>query len=203
MGNCIRILGTLDPDIHINDLVESLTAAGISAGIDFDLSESPSQWTILEISNENGELLAQLEREPVSEQSEGEKEIRYLKEIIDGRKPASAVKWLIKYFENVKVVYTFRLLDIAYDEENLEIIAIIKNCIWEKAGGILQADNEGFTNEEGYYILWQFPDEVSGECNCAIESKPGVWETFKIDLDDAIQRQEFKSGEVPRNSEPI
>ena len=32
--------------------------------------------------------------------------------------------------------------------------------LWERGDAILQADNEGFTNEEGFHIVWQFSDSV-------------------------------------------
>jgi len=61
---------------------------------------------------------------------------------------------------------------------------------------ILQADGEGFTNEEGFHILWQFSDSVSGPWNMGV-LQDGTWHHFKMDLGDPDHRAAFMAGEVP------
>lgn len=200
MGYFIRILGLQDPNIHIDELAEALRADGISAEIGFDLNEKPSKWTILDISNSEGEQIAQLERNSIKEIQE---ELQAFRDSISKCRPATAVKWLDAYFDQVKVVYVFHLLATAFDDDNFEIIDVIKNCIWDKTGGIFQADQQGFTNEEGYHVLWQFNDEANGEWDCAVLGADGKWQKFTMDLGDAIQRQEFKSGILPLHAKRI
>jgi hypothetical protein len=107
------------------------------------------------------------------------------------------VEWLDHYFDRIKVVYAIRVLDAALIDDNLEIVNALKRAIWGKSGGLLQNDLEGFSNEEGYHILWQFPDEITGDKYCAVLDN-GVWVRFRMDLGDAFQRMAFWAGEVPQ-----
>lgn len=101
------------------------------------------------------------------------------------------------------MIYAFQLLNTAYEEDNFEIILSIKTRIWSHTDGILQGDEEGFSNEEGCNILWQFQDDVSGEWNCAVRDKSGSWTNFIMDLGDESQRKEFRNGQVPKAAKRI
>lgn len=203
MGYYIRVLGTQDPNIHIDELIQSLAADGLTAKFAFDPSEEPGKWTMLDILNADGEPLAQLERNPVIEGEMGQDELNEFKEDIQEYKPTSAVKWLTNYFDKVKVIYAFQMLKAAFENGNSEVVSNIKSKIWNKTKGILQADNEGFSNEDGYHILWQFSDKVTGEWNCAIRNWLGMWEKFIMDLGDVTQRQEFQEGKVPTKAKRL
>jgi hypothetical protein len=196
----IRVLGAQDPEIHIDELIQALTADGLTAKIAFGQNEQRGQWTMLDILNQDGEPLAQLERNPVVKGELGQEEIDEFSEEIQTYKPRSAVKWLLDYFHKVKVIYAFQMLNAAFDDGNFEIVSCIKAKIWNKTQGILQADNEGFSNEDGYHILWQFSDSVTGEWSCAVKNWLGKWNNFVMDLGDITQREEFKNGKVPKNA---
>ena len=60
----------------------------------------------------------------------------------------------------------------------------------------MQADGEGFTNEEGYHIVWQFSDSVSGPWKMGV-LQDGVWRHFSMDLGDPDHRAAFLKGTVP------
>lgn len=203
MGYYIRVLGSQDPDIHIDELIQSLAADGLIAKFEFNPTEQAVKWTMLNILNADGEPLAQLERNPVIEGELGQEELDEFKEDIQDYKPASAVKWLTNYFDKVKVIYAFQLLNAAFEDRNFEIISNIKTKIWNKTKGILQADNEGFSNEDGYHILWQFSDTVTGDWSCAVRNWLGKWDKFIMDLGDTTQRQEFQDGKVPKKAKRI
>lgn len=68
-------------------------------------------------------------------------------------------------------------------------------------GGILQSDNEGFTNEhgyeDGYSILWQFDDRVRGPWKMAVLSPDGHWTAFEMNLGNRAHREAFFSGKLP------
>ena len=63
-------------------------------------------------------------------------------------------------------------------------------------GAVIQADGEGFTNEEGFHIVWQFSDSVSGPWNMGV-LQDGTWHHFKMDLGDPGHREAFLNGEMP------
>lgn len=200
MSYYIRVLGLQDPDIHIDELINALKQDGLSAKFMFDPNEQPSNWTMLDVLNTDGEALAQIERNPVIDGELGQDELNEFREIVQDFKPVSAVHWLVNYFDRVKVIYAFQLLNAAFNENNFKIISSIKTKIWTKTAGILQADNEGFSNEWGYHILWQFSDDVTGDWSCAVINSSGGWDNFIMDLGDMTQRKEFQSGLVPKNA---
>lgn len=197
MGYYIRNLGVRNPDIHIDELIEALSADGLVAKIEFDPDEQLGQWSMLRILNFNGEVLAELERDVVKGGELAQGELNEFKEEIQEYKPASAVEWLINYFDQVSVIYAFQIFNAAFDDGNYEIINCIRTRIWNITGGILQADHEGFSNEEGFHILWQFSDDVTGEWSCAVRNLSGHWDKFIMDLGDREQRKAFQDGEVP------
>jgi hypothetical protein len=55
---------------------------------------------------------------------------------------------------------------------------------------------DGFTNEEGFHIVWQFSDTVSGAWNMAV-LQDETWYHFLMDLGDLDHREAFQNGEVP------
>jgi hypothetical protein len=203
MGYYIRVLGTQDPDIHLDEILDGLRSDGLTAKLAFAEGEQASNWTILQIANEQGETLTQVERNPVIKGELGKDELDEFKEEIEACKPSSAVQWLTSYFDNVKVIYAFQILNAAFADDNFEIISSIKTKIWNRTGGILQADHEGFSNDEGYHILWQFSDDVKGEGSCAVLNSSGQWESFIMNLGDNTQRIEFLNGQVPRNAKRL
>lgn len=203
MSYYIRILGTQDPDIHLDDISEELDAEALSAQFGVLKNEKPEKWTVFELKNEKGKLLATVERNAVTTEGIGREELDEFKQSILEFQPASAAKWLNDFFDKVKVIYAIELLPIGMEAENYHIITTTQGIIWDQVNGILQADEEGFTNEEGYHILWQFPDDADGEWNCAVLNAEGKWENFNMDLADAKQREAFKAGKVPEGAKKV
>lgn len=203
MSYYIRILGTQDPDIHLDDISEELDAEALEAQFGVPKNEKPEKWTAFELKNAKGKLLATVERNPVTAEGIGREELDEFKQSILEFQPASAAKWLHNFFDQVKVIYAIELLPIGLEPENYHIITTTQGVIWELVNGILQADEEGFTNEEGYHILWQFPDDADGEWNCAVLNDKGEWENFNMDLADEKQRAEFKAGKVPAGAKRL
>jgi len=200
MGYYIRILGTQDPDIHLEELLENLKADGLTAKLALAEDDTPDKWTLLEVANGSGDALTQIERNPVVDGELGQEELDEYREELEDGKPTSAAKWLTSYFVQVKVIYAFQMLNAAFDDNNYDIVNSIRTKIWNRTGGIFQADGEGFSNEEGYHILWQFSDNVTGDWSCAVLNTSGDWDKFVMDLGDKIQRKEFQEGKVPEKA---
>lgn len=203
MGYYIRILGTEDPDIHLDELLQGLKADGLTAKLAFAGGDSPDKWSLLEVANDKGDALAQIERNPVVEGNLGQEELDEFREEVQDCKPASAAEWLTNFFGQVKVIYAFQMLNAAFEGENYHIVNSIRTKIWNRTDGIFQADGEGFTNEEGYHILWQFSDTVSGDWSCAVLNSLGSWDKFVMDLGSKSQRQEFQDGKIPTKAKRL
>jgi hypothetical protein len=200
MGYYIRVLGKSDPDIHIDRLVAALESDGLTAGFRLDKNETPERWTILEVANANGEILFHIDRNPVIEGELGKEELDEFREEVSECEPTTAAEWLANYFDRIKVIYAFQLLNASMRDENFPIVSSVRTAIWKEVGGILQADNEGFSNEDGYHILWQFDDGVGGEWNMAVKTFLGSWTTFTMDLGNPEHRKRFKAGKVPKTA---
>ena len=125
-----------------------------------------------------------------------------LKEIIEKikyKKPFNANKWLRKYLKKTEVIYEFLPLYELEKQEDWDIITEIYQEAWVFLRGIFQIKNEGFTNESGDIILWEFPFSAAGKRVMASRSFTGRWKTFIMDLESTAQRKKFFKGKVPKN----
>ena len=198
MGYFIRVLGLNDIDIHLDELSAALKTAGLKAAFQLGESCEPRKWSMLEVRAEHGTRLIQIERNRVVPGKLAQQELDEFREIIREHQPLSAVQWLDNYIGRINVVYAFRILDAALLDDNFEIVSVVKTEIWGRTGGLLQNDQEGFSNDNGDHILWQFPDDVTGDKYCAVLDDKGSWQRFRMDLGDPFQRMAFWAGEVPQ-----
>jgi len=153
-------------------------------------------WDQVLVSFASGEEIALIERDRVEEGSLASEELQSFVDEISDCDPASAVEWLHEYLPKVKTIHAFQYLTGVEQENGWEILDRVKGIIWGEVGGILQADDEGFTNEEGYHILWQFPEDVTGLWWMGILQNKN-WIYFQMDLANGEQRDAFLKGIVP------
>ena len=78
----------------------------------------------------------------------------------------------------------------------MAILGTAKDAIFQQVGGIIQADYEGFTEETGHQILWQFSNSVQGPWWMAV-LRDGEWVRFQMELGNRKHRAAFLKGEVP------
>jgi len=159
-------------------------------------SGDAQDWESLLLATTDEVEIAVLERNPVDDGSTGQDEIADLLEDMQDCKPESSVQWLDGFLSEVKTVYTFQHLQGAETVDGGNALHALRSHLWERGDAILQADGEGFTNEEGYHILWQFSDDVSGPWNMGVY-KDDLWHHFKMDLGDPGHHAAFLAGEVP------
>jgi hypothetical protein len=130
----------------------------------------------------------------------GSDELKEFIEGIEGCEPVSAVGWLQEFLPRVKAIYAIQILHGADHKDCWTTIHGLQGEIWNLTRGILQADGEGFGNEEGHHILWQFSNRVEGLFAMAVLGTDGNWIPFEMDLGNLEQRVDFKSGKVPRGA---
>ena len=159
-------------------------------------SGDEDEWESLLLSGNDEVEVAVIERNPVAVGSTGQDEIADFLEDIQDCKPESGVQWLAEYLAEVKTIYAFQHLQGSETEDGGNALHALRSALWERGDAIIQADNEGFTNEEGFHIVWQFSDSVSGPWNMGVY-KDDLWHHFKMDLGDPDHRAAFQSGEVP------
>ncbi len=154
------------------------------------------EWETLLLSGTDEVEVALIERNPVFDGSPGQDEIADFLEELEDCKPESGVQWLTEYLGEVKTIYAFQHLQGADTEEGGNALHALRTHLWERGDAIIQADGEGFTNEDGFHIVWQFSDSVSGPWNMGV-LLDGTWHHFKMDLGDPDHRDAFLNGEVP------
>jgi hypothetical protein len=154
------------------------------------------EWESLLLSGIDDVEVAVIERNPVFDGSLGQDEIADFIEEIQDFKPKSGVEWLRDFLASVKTIYAFQHLQGSETVDGSNALHALRSKLWERGDAILQADGEGFTNEEGYHIVWQFSDSVSGAWNMGV-LQDGVWRHFSMDLGDPDHRAAFLKGSVP------
>lgn len=201
MGYYIRVLALENEPISVQEIEDHLSASELSINIEVEDGDA-SRWNQLLLKHDEESPIAVIERNPTNKEL-GQEELQEFMEEIGDCKPDSAVKWLKSFLPKVKVVYAFQILSGADKSDGWEAIHEIQGLIWNKLGGIFQADGEGFSNEDGYHILWQFSDTVTGPWNMAVRGTFGGWTAFEMDLGDEKQRQAFCIGKVPKGTKKL
>jgi hypothetical protein len=194
VGYYIRVLGEQDVPITTEELTDVLKGKHVS------VVEEGGDWTIR---HTDGPEITVIERNPVVEGQLGTEEVQEFIEEVDNCKPESAARWLRNYLPKVRVIYAFQLLSGTDVNDGWGAVHRLQSYIWNKTGGILQADGEGFSNPDGYQILWQFSDTVKGPWNVAVIDRQSKWIPFEMDLGDPVHREAFWSGRVPEGAKRL
>ena len=199
MGYYIRLLSPSDALPSFEHLQASLRSFGpVSLVVE---EGDPADWKQLLIAHADETPIASIERDVVRPGELGAEEIaEFIDEIADG-KPASAAAWLEDYLATVQCIYAFPILSGADKDDGWSAVYAVRGAIQETAGGIVQADGEGSSNEEGFHILWQFSDGVKGAWWMAV-LRDGQWITFQMQLGNPRHRTAFLRGEVPAGLPP-
>ena len=198
MGYYVRVLSTSADCVSLSVLQSGLDRDKLRATLSID-DGSGSDWTELLLSHADGREIAAIERNLVEEGSLGAGELSEFAEKIAECKPANAATWLLDYFSRVRCIYAFQVLSGTDHKNGWEILDNVRESIRLAAPSILQADSEGFSNEDGYHIIWQFADSVDGDWWMAV-LQDGQWIRFEMNLGNRGQRESFFQGQVPKGA---
>jgi hypothetical protein len=188
MGYCVRLLTSSEQTLPLQEIREQSDTVKLVSGTETD-------WGIIEISQPDGSLIAVLERYLLSSGSQAESELTLVKESLHGCYPLNAREWLNSYLSRVRAIYNFRLQADNITKHGWPILGRIQNALKDKLGGIIQADDEGFYNETGDYILWQMYTGAAGSIPAAVLNEQGEWTAFPLRLDDSRAVEQFKQGQ--------
>lgn len=194
----IRVLSTSADSVSLSDLQSAIERDNLRAMLSAE-EDADEDWTQLILRHTDGREIALIERNLVEEGSLGAEELAEFADEVAECKPANAARWLLDYFRRVQCIYAFQVLSGSDYKNGWEILGAVKSHIWSAAPSILQADNEGFSNEEGYHILWQFSDSVNGTWWMAV-MKDGQWNPFQMELVDHKQRESFFQDQIPKGA---
>ena len=191
MAYYVRVLTTSDRVVPASVLAGELKGPSLTVE-----GGSDDDWEELLLAHANGRAIAAIERGVVKEGSLAAEELAQFIEELEGLKPASGAQWLGDFFPTVKAIYAYQILSGADLDDGWSGVDAIKAKLWNELGGIFQADDEGFSNEDGYQIVWQFSEGVSGPWWMGLRQGDG-WVHFRMELGDRAQREAFLRGEVP------
>lgn len=193
MGYYVRVLGLKTAIPALNELRSCLPPG---QGLRVESGEE-SDWSQLILAHKTGQEIAMVERNAVIPGELGEEELNEFIENVRGEKPESAAQWLLQYLPRVKVIYAFQLLSGTEVNNGWDGLDALRRCIKKIVGGVLQADAEGFTNEDGYQILWQFDRDHDCLWNMAVLDTDGKWIAFEMSLGNPKHKEAFLNGRVP------
>jgi hypothetical protein len=195
VGYYTRVLSQ-DPEcLPLERIEAALRAEFPTAILELEAGE-PASWTELLLSHADGTEIAVIERNAVGDHTLGQDEIQEFIESLESARPASAVPWLKDFLDGVSNIYAFQHLHGTTVNRGDEIIRCISNYVWGSRKAIVQADGEGFTNEDGHHIIWDFSDGVAGSWLMAVRVD-GRWASFQMDLANRDHREAFLAGRVP------
>ena len=195
MGYYTRVLSKDEEIPSFEDLAQLIRAEHPEYQLTIEEGDEEG-WDTLLLSGIDEVEVALIERNPVMDGSAGQDEIAdFIEDVQDGR-PKSGVQWLENYLASVKMVYAIQHLQGSETDEGSNALHAVRSALWERGDAIIQADGEGFTNEDGYHIVWQFSDSISGRWKMGV-LQDGVWRHFSMDLGDPDHRAAFLKGTVP------
>jgi hypothetical protein len=162
-----------------------------------------SEWGQFLLNHPDGRhiTLVNLER-ATSKRSNG---ARYLKDDIESareRQPAVNAEWVVEFLLGVKNIYSFQILDGVYQDDGWDYVRELQHLIRDDFDGILYAELEGYSNQDGMHLTWEFSENVTGKWNMALyDPKSQKWTTFTMQLGNRAHRAAFRAGQVPKGAE--
>lgn len=191
MSYYVRLLTKSEEVVPFSEVKLQVAEARLTSGTE-------TNWDEIEILQEEGRLLAVLERTPVSS-DQGKTEIGEMMDKIRSASPANAREWIRRYLSGTKTIYRFQLYpDSITAKADWQALGRVQNLIKDTLTGIIQADNEGYYNENGDYILWQMYPGAGGTIPAATLNERGEWISFTLKIDDVRAVERFKEGILPR-----
>jgi len=154
------------------------------------------RWDELLLTHGDWRGIARVERLEVADDTPGARALTAMAASLAGARPAAGAEWVWGYMARVRTIYAFRVLPGAHEGDGWDVVAAVRNALWSRLDGILQADDKGLTNESGCQVVWQSPADAPGSSWMAVLEE-GAWVPFEMALDDPAQREHFLRGEVP------
>ena len=196
MGYYLRVLTRSAIGVPVSQLRQRLERDKISAILEGDAPETTT-WTRLSLKHLDGTPITDIERNDVSPSRLGSEELKEFSEEMDECKPESGARWVKEFLSAVKTIYAFQVLRGTEQGHGWDAIWALEAEVWHTLGGIFQSDNEGFSNEDGYQIVWQFDRGAAGPWKMAVLGSDGRWTAFVMELGNPAHRAAFLAGRVP------
>jgi hypothetical protein len=203
MGYYVRLLTKSNKVVPFSELKKFLEEKRPDVVLELGDGTDES-WESLSLAHKDGQHISIMERNPVADGTLGEEELEEFIEMIEDCEPVSGAQWLLRCLPDIKTIYAFQIIfGGAERDDGWDALDMVKEHLWEELGGLLQADDEGFSNEQGAYIIWQFSQDVTGLLNMAVLDRSGKWVFFEMDVGNRKHRKAFLRGKVPRGAKVL
>lgn len=197
----MKFYGLNNKTISVDDIAWWLQEKIVDGEIESDQEEEPGDWQELTLYLDGGEPVVDILKLTSGTPQFDEAIEETVRGLLDAPKPilpANAVRWLCQYMKRVQVIYNFSPLAALDSELGWELFDTVWTRVRKEIPGIVYCQGEGFTNEEGSQITYEFTNALSGEVRAAVLSEDGVtWQDFDLDLSSAEDRSSFEQGRLP------
>jgi hypothetical protein len=190
MSYYVRLLVKLDKVIPFSEIKNQGKWIKLVSGKDM-------LWDRIEIREPEDSLVCILERHYLAPGRIAETPIPALKESLRGSFPLNAGEWIRDYFSDVKTIYTFQVFPESITGKGWQVLGRIQSLLHDWLVGIIQADREGYYNENGDFILWQMYEGASGAIQAATLDEKGRWISYRLSLNHPQAVARFKEGLPP------
>jgi hypothetical protein len=199
MSHYVRVLTPQARPVSADRVREGLSAMGRDdLTLVVDETEDDTDWTAIVAYTRDGEAVGLLTRDSIDDQdSLAKEELEDFDEELREALPKSGAHWMRAYLKGVKTIYAVQLMAAAYTPAGEGGPGAMLEAIRAAVGGVIQADGEGFSNEEGAQIVWQYGEDASGPWRAAVLGPDKSWLTFDMDLGNKDHRAAFQDGRVP------
>lgn len=196
MSYFLRLLSPVAQPLSVEPVIQRLKDQQVR-GVSLAYTGEQSAWSSLILRHgQEGSVIAEIERLLVRPGSPGEQELSRLIRIAEKVQPLSASAWLASFLPSVQTVWGVNLYAGLNEQGGWEALGAVKDAIWGAVGGIQYVTDEGFANEDGYQITWEFGPAASGTWWMAL-MKDGAWTRFEVDLGNPVHKALFHSGQMP------
>ena len=169
------------------------------------VSGKPKDWRQIHVKYPDGSWSFDFERYTVGGSGKWAEDLDFFRGWLGVVEPAVNTQWLTQYLTRVQTVYMFRCASSA-PAGTLDLVNEIVDSLRhddENVGGhsgLLYAEGEGWSNEGGQHLTWEFSDRATGLWWMALSCDEG-WTVFQVELGNREHRSAFKAGKVPTGVE--
>lgn len=167
-------------------------------GLTIELSGGTAEvWNQLEVVTSAGAPFCLIDRDARGDEIFDDEIAEFLEDL-DGRGPPANLHWVRQRLERCNVIYAARYLSAAFEvpDEHVTPFQLLMT-LKQSLGGIMQADGESYSNDEGYGVTLHFAETAEGTWYLAVLQPDGQWLTGTIQLDNPEQRAAFIAGQLP------
>jgi hypothetical protein len=203
MGYFIRLL---TPSTHVPSLgqlqddLDELGFDGVTFAVeDSDADDTKVAWRFLRVFDEDGYPVCDISRDVLGEGDMVQEELADFRAELKDALPKNAARWAREQLEQVKSIYAVQILATDSDDDESEdsLPSVLLALLQGYLGGMIQGDGEGFSNDDGALVVWQFSDDAQGEWLAAVMDGQGGWTPFMMDIGEPAHRAAFREGRVP------